>query len=301
VAIFLGIDGGGTKTSCLIGDETSILGRGSGPGSNIVRGGEALARASMAHAVQEACRDAGINPGQIQRACAGMAGATTPQIVEIIRRIVREMGVRETLVVGDMETAMEAAFDGRPGVIVIAGTGSVAYGNNASGKIARAGGWGFAVSDEGSGHWIGKMAVSAVLHAHDTGADSTLLQKLLKAWSLGSFEQLVVAANATPPANFGGLVPVVIAAGDAGETVAQEVLRKAGLELAKLAATAARQLFGQYEDVPIAMSGGVFANCALVRETFSKELRAQFPRVVINPEVVEPVQGALALARKGKP
>ena len=167
MAIFLGIDGGGSKTSSLIGDENSILGRGTAAGSNVVRVGEVPTREALAAAIRQACGAAHIVPAQITRTCIGVAGAARPQISQTIQRLLTELVPGEIEVVGDMVIALEAAFDDGPGVIVIAGTGSIAYGRNASGQTARAGGWGFAISDEGSGHWIGRAAVAAVLRACD--------------------------------------------------------------------------------------------------------------------------------------
>jgi len=105
-------------------------------------------------------------------------------------------------------------------------------------------------------------------------------------------------ANATPPPNFAALVPGILAAADAGDILARQTLTRAGNELAQLAAIVARKLFSGAETVPVAMVGGVFGNSALVREAFYNCLRAEFPRVVLQPDVVEPVQGALQLARK---
>jgi N-acetylglucosamine kinase-like BadF-type ATPase len=298
VAIFLGIDGGGSKTSCLIGDETSVLGSGSAGGSNFVRAGEAKAKESLAASIRQACMVANVSAAQIEYACAGMAGVVSSETAETVRRILAEIVPGELEIVGDNAIALEAAFGGGPGVIVIAGTGSIAYGQNAAGDTARAGGWGFAVSDEGSGQWIGRTAVSSLLRAQDEGRESTLGSVVVQEWKLTSLGQIVVMANATPPPNFAALVPGILAAADAGDFLAREILTRAGEELAKLAGIAARHLFGGTESVPVAMVGGVFGNSALVRQSFYNHLRAEFPHAVLQAEVVEPVRGALRLARK---
>ena len=173
MAIFLGIDGGGSKTSCLIGDETSVLGSGSAGGSNFVRGGEAAAKESLAAAIRQACMVANVKTSEIVSTCAGMAGVVSSETADTVRRILAEIVPGESEVVGDNAIALEAAFGGGPGVIVIAGTGSIAYGQNAAGESARAGGWGFAVSDEGSGQWIGRTAVSSLLRAQDEGRETS--------------------------------------------------------------------------------------------------------------------------------
>jgi glucosamine kinase len=301
VAIYLGIDGGGSKTTCLIGDETSILGTGTSAGSNPVRVGEAQARKALAAAIRQACTVANVAPGEIRRACVGLAGAAQPEIVELAQRIMAELVPGKIRVVGDMVIALQAAFGRGPGVIVIAGTGSIAYGRNAEGKTARAGGWGFAISDEGSGHWIGRSAVAAALRAWDEDQDSSqrLMEGILRPWGLQTRDQLVLAANATPPPDFSALFPAVLSVADAGDPSAREVLGHAGVELANLATIAIRRLFPQARNVPVAMSGGVFRSSSLARQIFYNSLRSQHPAAALNPSVVEPVRGAFELAREG--
>ena len=305
MAIFLGVDGGGSKTRCVIGDENSVLGAGAAAGSNVVRVGEALAREALSAAIRQACAAAHITPAQINRTCIGVAGGARPQIREVIQRVLAEIISGETEIAADMVIALEAAFGGEPGVIVIAGTGSIAYGANAEAQTARAGGWGFAISDEGSGHWIGRAAISAMMRAHDqeelTPEDSPLLAGILKFWGLRTVEELVLAANASPPRDFAGLFPAVLAASDSGEVVAQEALRRAGAELAGLAGIVMARLFPDAPTVPVAMSGGVFANSALLREAFHDTLRKESPEAAPRREVVEPVFGALARARRCGP
>jgi glucosamine kinase len=301
VAIFLGIDGGGSKTSCLIGDETSILGSGSAAGSNLVRVGETQAREALATAIRQACAVARVVPSQIQRVCVGLAGAARPEIRDRVLQIVSELIPGDVEVVGDIVIVLHAAFSDGPGVIVIAGTGSIAYGRNSEGDTARAGGWGFAISDEGSGHWIGRSFVAAAIRACDEGEDQNprALESLMKSWRLETREQLVPAANATPPPDFAALFPMVLSLADSGDPIAREVLIQAGTELAKLAGTVIRRLFPQSHSVPVAMSGGVFGSSALVRQVFYNNLRSAHPEAAINPSVIEPVRGALELARKG--
>ena len=298
MGFFLGIDGGGTQTTCAIGDETSILAIGAGEGSNVLRVGEAQARKSIALAVRQACTAANVTPKQIKRSCIGVAGGARPETTEIIRKILAELVAGEIEVVGDMVIAMEAASDGGPGVVVIAGTGSIAYGRNAAGQTARAGGWGFAISDEGSGHWIGRAAVAAMLRASDEGQTSSLLESVMKTWGVVTREQMIVVSNASPPPDFAALFPAVQAAADAGDPRAHDILAQAGVELATLAKIVISRLFAQNDIAPVAMSGGVFRNSALVRQVFYNRLRMECPQALINVNLIDPVQGALELARR---
>jgi glucosamine kinase len=299
VSFFLGIDGGGSKTLCVVGDEKSILGSGTSGPSNIVRVGEQQAREAIGAAVRQACAGAQVNPSQIGRTCIGIAGGARPETAEAVRRILGGIVEGEIEVVGDMVIALEAASGSGPGVVVIAGTGSIAFGRNAAGQTARAGGWGYAISDEGSAHWIGRAAVSAVMRASDEGQRPTLLDKLMEAWHVETREQMIMAANATPAADFASLLPTIILAAESGDPVAHQVLAQAGAELARLGKTVIARIFREGEDVPVAMAGGVFRNAALVRQVFYNELRLTYPRIVASETVVDPVKGALELARKG--
>jgi N-acetylglucosamine kinase-like BadF-type ATPase len=199
-----------------------------------------------------------------------------------------------------MAVALQAAFGDGPGVIVIAGSGSIAYGRNVAEETARAGGWGFAVSDEGSGYWIGREAVSTCLRRFDELGqwDGEFLSELMEILEVSTREQLILTVNGNPPPNFASLVPAALALADRGDETAQTVLSAAGKELAALAMVVLKRLFVNIPSVPVGMSGGVFKNSAFVRQVFYNCLLADFPPATLNPSVIEPVLGALELARK---
>jgi len=146
-------------------------------------------------------------------------------------------------------------------------------------------------------------AVAAAIRAVDDPETSTqgsvLLDRLNKAWELGSREQLIMAANATPSPDFAALMPAVLSAADASDPLARGVLTQAGAELASLARMVLRRLFPESEAVPVAVSGGVFGHSALVRQVFYNSMSSEYPHAVISGDVIEPVQGAVALARSG--
>ncbi len=317
MSYFLGIDGGGTKTTCAVGDDRQLLATATAGPSNIVRVGEAEARDSLLQSVRQACAAAGITPAQVAHTCVGGSGAARPEVAAIVRSIVAEILPTPIHVVGDMQIALEAAFDTGPGVIVIAGTGSIAYGRDRQGATARAGGWGFAIGDEGSAHWIGRAAVSAVLRASDPIFESksetktetkatpplpasSLAAGLLKAWGVTSLIDLARAANSIPPPDFSALFPAVAASND---DLSPQVLSAAGKELAQIAAVVMGSLFPHdptpsAPTIPVAMTGGVFRHAPPVRQVFYNELRRLDSRAEISPRVVEPVEGALRLARR---
>ena len=299
MSLYLGIDGGGTKTTCAVGDETSVFATAHGSGSNFVRLGEAQAKAGLQSAISQACSQAGVSPLRVLSACVGAAGAANPDVNTAVRTVVRQiLPNAEVVVVGDMVIAMEASLHGNPGVVVISGTGSIAYGRNAIGEIARAGGWGFAISDEGSGQWIGRTAVADAMRAFDAKRPTVLLDRILEAWTLDSRDALIPFANSSPAPNFAELFPVVMDTAREGDLVAAAVLTSAGEELARLALTVMLRLWKHDENVRIGVAGGVFANSAHVRRAFYDALLAKWAKMSVCFKVVDPVLGALSLARR---
>jgi N-acetylglucosamine kinase-like BadF-type ATPase len=138
------------------------------------------------------------------------------------------------------------------------------------------------------------------MRAVDEGEETRLLGETLEAWQISTMDDLVRVANGMPSPDFAALLPAVLTAADAGDAVARAVLTEAGLELANLARIVIRRLFGEAASIPVAMSGGVFRQSALVRQAFCNSLRAEYPQASVNTTVVEPVKGALELARRYK-
>lgn len=299
MAYYLGIDGGGTKTTCALGDEHNLLVTVESGPSNITRVGEDRVRESLQSCLREASRAAGISPRSIARVCAGISGAGREEIARVVGKILGEVTGGEVVVTGDMSIALGAAFGEGPGVIVIAGTGSIAYGRDVHGRTARAGGWGYAISDEGSAHWIGRRAVQQGMRSMDeTGSIPRLLAEITRIHEC-CFDQLIGLANSN--LDFAALFPLLLELAESGDTIAQNVLRSAGIELARLALVAISRLFPEERvEIPLAMAGGVFRHAAPVRETFYNEVRQSTPNVSLKPEVVDPVVGALEMARRGR-
>jgi N-acetylglucosamine kinase-like BadF-type ATPase len=314
MAYYLGIDGGGTKTRCVLADETTVLAKAMSGGSNIVRLGETQAREALHTAIRQVCATANISPAQIHAVCIGAAGAARPEIVAKIRSILSELIPGTTPanieVVGDAVIALEAAFGAGPGVIAIAGTGSIVYGRDAAGHTARAGGWGFAISDEGSGHWIGRRAISSILSARDQGRETALTDMVLQAWKLNTIDELVQQANSTPPPDFPRLFPIVLHAADEADCTARDLLADAGVKLATLAAIVVRRLAPRAPEgmismetipkamIPVAMTGSVLRQSPDVRQVFYNTLQASFPGIDVRQDLVDPVEGTLARAKR---
>lgn len=297
MAFFLGIDGGGTKTRCLAGDDETTLGAGSSSGSKVQEQGEACARDALAGAIHEACVTAGISPRQITRTCAGISGAARGEIAERTIELIASVVGGEIEVVGDVEIAFEDAFGSGPGVLVIAGTGSIAYGRASDGRWARAGGWGHAVSDAGSGYWIGREAIRKALADADRGERTSLLEPIRVALGAENFDELIVRLNHHPAPDFAALFPVVLEAANSGDRAAEEILARAGCELAALARDVIGRLFPA-SAVSVALHGGVLESSPTVVEAFKEHLRRSFSRAGIRRDAVDAARGALKRARR---
>jgi N-acetylglucosamine kinase-like BadF-type ATPase len=304
MAYYLGIDGGGTKTRCLLADETTVLATSMTGGCSVIRQGEEQAREALHTAICQVCATAKVSPDRIRATCVGVTGAARPEIAAKIRGIVAELipgaALTKIEIVGDTLIALEAAFGAAAGIITIAGTGSIAYGRNAAGSTARAGGWGFAISDEGSGLWIGRRAIGALLRAHDQGRQSTLGGMIFQAWRINSMDELVQQANSTPPPDFPRLFAAVLKAASDGDTVAGDLLTEAGTKLADLVAIVIRRLASDATGniPPVATTGSVFRQSPDVRRVFYNRLRADFPGIDVRQDIADPVDGALARARR---
>lgn len=298
MSLYIGIDGGGTTTRCAVGDDVSVFAVESAGGCNFVRLGEAQARVGLHEAIAKACSSANVSPLRVQSVCIGAAGAGHEEINATVNRVAQQiLPNAQVTVVGDMVIALEAALPEQPGVIALAGTGSIAYGRN-GGETARAGGWGFRISDEGSGHWIGQAAVAAVIRAHDMARETTLFARIAHEWNVTSRDELVVKANATPAPDFATLVRVVQQAAAAHDEVAEEIMRRAGAQLAQLTLAVLRRLWNPGDAVRVAVGGGVFVNSSQVRTAFYSALHAEWPKTAVSFKISEPVVGALWMARR---
>jgi glucosamine kinase len=293
MAFFLGIDGGGTKTDCLVGNETAVLGWAGAGSSKIARVGEQAAGAALQDAVTRACSAAGVDASLIQRTCFGLAGASKPESVAAIRRMLTDIVAGDIEIVGDMEVAHHAAFNRGPGVVIVSGTGAIAYGRNQKGETARSGGLAPATFDPGSGDWIGRTVVELLLVASDNGHSPALLNNVLKACKLADFQELARGLKDSS-LDFAALFPTLAVSND---PIARRVLARAGRELARIAADVIFSLWPSPEPVEVAMYGGVLENSAEVRDAFSADLLDRYPAGRIVPGRRRPAEGALLLGR----
>jgi N-acetylglucosamine kinase-like BadF-type ATPase len=291
-AYFLGVDGGQSSTTAVIGDETGrIVGIGRGGPSNHV--GTAEGRAKFVGAIQsslrEACGAGGLDAGSIRftSACLGLSGG--PADKEFILREI--LGSDRTLVTDDAQIALTGATAGEPGVVVIAGTGSIAYGRNSVGGTARAGGWGYLFGDEGGAFWIARQAMRAALRWEEGwGVPTSLRARLLDSARTRNINDLLHRCYTAefPRPRVASLSIMVNQAAEIGDPVAVEILQDAARELALLAMAVRGQLFEAEEATLVAYSGGVFGSRILLagfRAWMASEVGVRVTAPVYGPPI----------------
>jgi N-acetylglucosamine kinase-like BadF-type ATPase len=303
---YLGIDAGGTKTRCVLGDATKVLASATAGPIKIMRVSEAEAASNLLSLLQEVAARSGVPMDAITCACVGLAGITVPRVEAWTRQALQTHIQGKLLIYGDEEIALDGAFSGAPGVLVIAGTGSNVVGRGMDGTVFHLGGWGPVLSDEGSGYWIGWQAVRAVLRARDRGRETALLAAVLQQWQTTSLAGLVDLGNRVPGPDFSQLAPVVAQCADAGDMVAIEVLESAGRELGGMAAFALQKVQasldvartkGNKTPLRLAFTGGVLSHVPQVRGALVATVHSTIPQVEVLPGPVDATLGALWRAR----
>jgi N-acetylglucosamine kinase-like BadF-type ATPase len=266
--LYLGVDGGQSGTTAVIGGEDGrVLGTGeAGPCNHagLAEGRDKLERA-VSGSLTGACRDAGLDPATVsfEGACFGMSGGPENK-EEILAALLR---TRRLLVTTDAVIALAGATSTGQGIIVIGGTGSIAFGRNAQGRGVRAGGWGYVYGDEGGAFDIARQALRAILRMEEGWGPSTRLRDILLA-STGSRSANEVLHNfytaAWPRSRVATLAPAVDAAAGEGDPVAAQIIGAAAQDLALLASSVREQLWGADDAVDLAYIGGVFQSRLLL-------------------------------------
>lgn len=289
----LGIDAGGTKTVGLLADEAgNVVGEARGGGANLQTHGE-LEVEKVFDGILEELRAR--HP--VSAVCLGIAGVDRPHDERVVRDILRRLGFRESArVVNDATIALAAGAPEGRGIVVLAGTGSIAFGVDEQGRTARAGGHGFLLADEGSGYWLGHQALRAVVRAADGRGPETHLRPLVFA-SLG-IERLpelipVVYERGLPKYRIAALAPLVQKARDAGDRVAGGLVETAAHELALAARAVAREL-AFARPFALVLAGGAFKACPDLAPLMADRLEMPLARPALLDG--EPARGAVRLA-----
>jgi N-acetylglucosamine kinase-like BadF-type ATPase len=303
MSYFLAIDSGGTKADYLLADDQRELARVRSGTIKRMRGDEATCAANLTAALAELTERSGVAMGEVACTCIGTAGESVSLVADWLREALRARVGGKLILLGDVEIALDAAFAGRPGVVVIAGTGSNVAGRDGAGRLTTAGGWGPALGEQGSGYRIGNEALRAVCLALDEGRPTTLLQAVLDFWQLDGVGQLVEYANRLPAPDVTRLTETVLACALAGDAVAAEVLQREGEALGYLVRLVTRRLRVASDDAawtpPVALTGSILERVAPVRTALIAAVRSEFAAVEIADGVIDPIAGALWRARRG--
>jgi len=315
----LAVDGGGTKCLAVLQDASRReVGIGRAGSCNYQGIGVEAASRELTLAIQQALSQvstaaspdrtataAAIQPSAWDIDCAvmGIAGLDTEYDRHVISSLVHEVlaklsiQVRHLIVENDGFAALLGATGGKPGVLVIAGTGSIAYGVNEAQESVRAGGWGHRVGDEGSGYWIGKQAITAVLKAADGRGEPTVLKDMLLPFV--GLQQVDELFNWTYGPQYsvekvGELSPLVSQAAEAGDAVASAILQCAGEELYLAAKAVIEQLGMRDKSFQMILQGGVLQNDERVRRRVMEQVNGYAPGVVYESAQNDPIYGMIA-------
>ncbi len=294
MSVVLGIDGGGTNTRAAIAADGKIVGSGQSGSIKRLRVGAEIAEANLRTVLKEAFAGAGLKG--VDAACCGVASASMPGIPEWITAVLNDFGVARSEVVGDHIIALDAAFQGGPGILQIAGTGSNCVGRAPDGTLETAGGWSSRLGDEGSGYWIGVNSIRRALHARDREEPCQIIPAVMKIWGTKDMDEFIDLGDGTPPPDFAALAPAINELAEAGDPVAVGVLEQAAIDLVDFVLLVRSKLRRKHKiagEVPVAWTGSVIAKMELVRKRFVSGLHAAAPEMPIGDEEVVALHGAI--------
>jgi N-acetylglucosamine kinase-like BadF-type ATPase len=282
-------------------EQKRVIGEGQAGPSNPLRVGIADAATNVRQAVDRACAEAGVHRDDLLHAIVGLAGVRRTDIrsvtLEKIKHCLKEIKSIELLPDGDI--ALYGATDGQPGLVVIAGTGSICCGRNRHGKQVCAGGWGPIVGDEGGAAWIARKGLQAVAHAADErGPKTGLTAAALMYFKVTTPDDLSTAIYSPAMTNdrLAGFGRDVVRVARAGDEVALQILQEAGKELAIAATAVIKRLRMQNEKFPVAAVGGVYGAGELILDSMREEIEKIAKGAVISEPMFSPVVAAARLA-----
>lgn len=298
---FVGVDGGGSSTRVIIASEDgTICGIGKAAGSNPNDRGVAAAASSLQSAFSAAWGKAGIAPRPLDSVFLGIAGSTTfrkqASLAPLVDWIPLAAGAHLE-VDNDLRIALAGGLSGRPGIVVIAGTGSAGYGRNAHGQTWQAGGWGSLLDDLGSGYWLGLGGLKALIQAYDGRGSSTVLEKtILPELGLRNAVDIPswIKKLESPRESIAKLGVLVFEAADKGDPSATAILKEGASHLARIGSALADRLFPETV-AELVFTGGTSHN-QLYRAAFAQHLAVCAPRVHLVGAEQSPLYGALILA-----
>lgn len=303
--IILGIDGGGTQTRVVVSpaDNLTPAGEGKGGPCNIAAVEVAEAMASVRAATETALTEGNASYDDVRAVCAGVAGFSYIARRDEFRKCLRALFPKATVIVEpDYRIAFIGATEAQPGILVISGTGSVAYGENSAHRSHKAGSYGYLIDDGGSGYAAGRLALAAVLRAADGTAEPTKLTELIhNALGTATSEDIIagVYGSSISRIQIAALSRVVGQAAAEGDRAANSILLQTATALAQLVRGVTSALFEDTsEDFPIAPVGGLWQSGDILRCEFERAVRSCSTHAVVRDPLRPPVWGALHRAQE---
>ena len=306
MSCFLGVDGGGTRTVAWLADgKGKLLGRAESGPSNPFKAGFPAAQREILKAFRACLREAGflatagraLRPPLVHAVCAGISGVDRRAAQRpLLAWMRRHIPARHHLLTSDAAIALAAAVRNASGIIVVAGTGSIAFARDDQGEILRVGGWGVPFDDRGSGYDLGRKAVGAALEAFDgRGPDTLLMDRICRHLGLGDIPGII--SEELEQQQIAALFPLVMEAARDGDLVARHLCDDAARDLANLAVALLKRAGWTRRTTPVVTTGGVFRSSNLIRRAFARHLRRFAPLARVELLERPPVEGALWLAR----
>jgi len=305
VKFHIGVDGGGTKTQAVIIDaQGTVLAQHIAGATNIQIVGCERASELIFSLIEKCRRSVRCGYQQIDTIGCGLAGVGRPldqrRMRTALRSYAASKGVRLNKIVieSDARAALEGAFRGGSGIILIAGTGSIAFAKDCSGGIVRAGGWGRYLDDEGSGYFIGKKAIRALAHVIDkTGPATQLVESLAESFGLKDHATIIESIYRK---NFdiASVAPLVLRGAENKDPVCLAIIEEAALALCGYVSVLAQKIGGRGKggEIPLVLIGGLIAHDSVLAKAVSKYITENIRRVAIVEPAGTPAQGAALLA-----
>jgi N-acetylglucosamine kinase-like BadF-type ATPase len=294
----LGFDGGGTKTECVVMDtEKTVRARGGSGASNPTRGGFGGALAAVCEAARWATQEAQVSLEEVAGLCAGLAGTAATEAARKMKKLLMEEFPGKLVhVCTDLELTLEATGEG-PAIVLVAGTGSAAVGRDIQGRIARVGGHGPLLGDEGSAYDIGKRAAIAAFREYDrSGATTELGAKILQELRMNDWHELQTLVHAAPDDVFPKIFPLVGKVADEGDAGAREILQLAAAELAGLVKDLVDRLELRGQRFLLVKSGGTVHRSRYFDEQVDQRLRDVAPKAEFGTLAVTAAEAAAHIA-----
>ena len=297
----IGVDGGGTKTEAVLISRTGeIIARIRGGSSNLQALGEEKLKQELTSLISRLLKKTNTPASKVMWLFLGLAGAGRKSDQKKILSLFDDTEFKSKLTVdSDAIIALAGAFGNRPGIILIAGTGSICFGKNENGKIVRSGGWGYLLGDEGGGYYIGREAVMAALKDLDGRGESTTLRNVIETkLNLNSIEEIIplIYQNKFDRVAIADLALNVFDLAKNEDAVSQQIIKNAGKELGKLAKAVAHRLGFKDDNINIALIGSVFKQKEMLVNEISKELFELSWNIEISEPQFDPAVGAAILA-----